>query len=200
MNRIAHFAIATLILMGISSCGKKDEADSAGSAGPAAGAPAAGTGACAAGKCESSDYEGFLEPSPYGRYSVSVTKAERFTTKPLDMKRLEYLCGDMDGCSIRLGMFNWDGQMRLASREGLFYYNKDTRRWRSSLSNISAGGPNDVDGTDFDGTTQHVMQSFSCYVTDGEYVNRSESDSKRGFGLLAWDNTWSGDCWVTFID
>jgi hypothetical protein len=200
VNKTVTFSLATLILLAISSCGDKNERGSAAAPVTVTGGPPSATSACPAGKCESADYEGFLEPTEWGRYSVSVTKAERFTTKPLDMKRLEYLCGDMDGCQIRLGMFNWDNQMRLASREGLFYYNKDTRRWRSSLSNTSAGGPNDVDGMDFDGTTQHVMQSFSCYVTDAEYVNRAESDSRRGFGLLAWDNTWSGDCWVTFID
>jgi hypothetical protein len=155
---------------------------------------------CEGGKCESANYEGFLEASPWGRYSISVTKAERFTTKPLDQKRIDFLCGDMDGCHIRLGMYNWDGQMRLASREGLFYYNRDTRRWRSSESNITSGGANDVDGADFDGTTQHVLQAWSCFVTDGEYLNRDQSDSKRGFGLLAWDNSYSADCWATFID
>lgn len=159
--------------------------------------------ACGESKCESATYDGFLEASPWGRYSLEVSKADRFTTKPLDMKRIEYLCGDMDGCQVRLGMFNWDGQMRLASRTSMFYYNKDTRRWRSEALNpdVAAGSAPDFEGEDFNGRTNHVAQAWACYVTDGEYANKSESDSKRGLGLLSWDTFgYNADCWVTFVD
>lgn len=158
---------------------------------------------CGESKCESATYDGFLEASPWGRYSLEVSKSERFTTKPLDMKRIEYLCGDMDGCQVRLGMFNWDGQMRLASRTSMFYYNKDTRRWRSEALNpdVAAGSRPDFEGEDFNGGTQHVAQAWACYITDGEYNNRAESDSKRGLGLLGWDSFgYNADCWATFVD
>jgi hypothetical protein len=158
---------------------------------------------CIEGKCPSEEYDGFYEASPWGRYTATISKSQRFTTKPLDMKRIAYLCGDMDGCTVRLGMYNWDGQMRIASRTSMFYYNKDTRRWRSEALNpdVAAGSAPDFEGEDFNGTTNHVAQAWSCYVTDGEYNNRAESDSKRGLGLLSWDTFgYNADCWVTFVD
>ena len=125
------------------------------------------------------------------RVSVAVSKNQRGTSVPIDHRALVRFCGDMDGCSVRIGMHNWDDTGRVASREFLFYYNPVNRAWRSSLG--------DPAGTDSNNVVEHANNSWACYMTDGEYQNWNGSDSRPGFGLLSW-NQYNADCWITIID
>lgn len=126
------------------------------------------------------------------RYTLEVTRTDRGTSKPLDMTKVEQLCGDMDGCSVRIGLYNWDDTGRVASREFLLFYNKQNHAWRASAG--------DTAGADMNNVTEHVNQSWSCYLTDGEYKNWNDlGDAGRGFGLLAWDQ-YNGGCFLTIID
>jgi hypothetical protein len=99
-------------------------------------------------------------------------------------------------------MYDWDNQKRNASRSSLLYYNFDTGAWRAS-GDVNSHAPAVLDtwGTDLNGTTEHVAQAWTCFLTDGEYNNRAEGDRKRGFNLLQWDvDSYNSDCWVTFVD
>jgi hypothetical protein len=125
------------------------------------------------------------------RVSFNVSKNQRGTTVPVPVAVVSRLCGDQDGCSVRIGMHNWDDTGRVASREFLFFYNRQNRAWRAS-----AGDPS---GTDSNNTVQHVNNSWACYLTDGEYANWNGTDSAAGFGLLSW-NQYNADCWLTLID
>jgi len=132
------------------------------------------------------------------RVSYVSPKKSTGSTIPIPVADITRLCGDMDGCKLRLGMLDWDATAlgRVASREYLFYYNPQTRTWRSS---IGTGG--DPYGQDANGATEHVANAWSCYVTDGEYVNSAQSDTKAGFGLLSWTSPYNNvDCWLTIID
>lgn len=156
---------------------------------------------CGEAKCDSA-YPGYKEGSPWGRYTFTIPKSQRFTSSQLNMDRIEYLCGDLDGCQVRLGMYDWDNQKRNASRSGLLYYNIDTGAWRAS-GNVNTHAPQVLDtaGTDLNGTTEHVMQAWTCFLTDGEYNNRAEGDRKKSFNLLQWDvDNYNADCWITFVD
>ena len=131
-------------------------------------------------------------PGP-DRFTVFVSKARRFTTVPIDHAKLSEFCGDLDGCSIRMGMHNWDDTGRIASRTIQFFYNTHNGNWRSSMAGTDAAG------SDKNNVVEHVNQSWSCYMTDGEYVNRANSETATGFGLLSWDQ-YNADCVLTIID
>jgi len=125
------------------------------------------------------------------QYTLWAKVANIGTTVPVNMKRITSLCGDGDGCTFRLGMYNWDGSGRTASRESLMYYNPVNFVWRTSAG--------DIPGTDDNRVVEHVMNAWSCYFTDGEYVNTLGTDSVQGFGLLSWTN-YTADCVLTITD
>ncbi|MBL4691966.1 MAG: hypothetical protein JKY92_01370 [Magnetovibrio sp.] len=125
------------------------------------------------------------------QYTLWAPVETRGNTVSVDEDRLVELCGDGDGCSIRLGMYNWDGTGRTASRASLLYYNPVNHAWRADVG--------DPSGTDFNGVVQHVMTAFNCYFTDAEYKNWIASDAKMGFGLLSWKQ-YKASCVLTITD
>ncbi|MBU2713142.1 hypothetical protein [Zooshikella harenae] len=126
------------------------------------------------------------------RITIFASKSTRGRTVSIPQFRIDELCGDIDGCQLRMAMYNWDGKGRTASRSNLFYYNKTNRAWRAENG--------DKQGTDFNGKTEHIMQSWSCYFTDGTYRNwKNTGDSAIGFSLLSW-NQYNADCRLTIID
>jgi hypothetical protein len=113
---------------------------------------------------------------------------------PIPEETIIQLCGDIDGCSIRMGMYNWDGRGNTASRYTLFFYNSSTKMWRSSLS--------DKYGQNNNRTTEHIIDTspWSCYFTDGQYGNwKNNGDNDLAFGLLSW-NQYNATCRLTIID
>lgn len=136
-----------------------------------------------------SDYA--MTPAP-DRFSVFVSRSQRGNSVPIDHARLTRLCGDEDGCSVRIGMHNWDDTGRVASREFLFFYNAHNGNWRASLG--------DSAGTDSNNVTEHPNHSFACFMTDGVYRNfENANDTAAGFSLLSW-REYNTDCWLTIID
>lgn len=126
------------------------------------------------------------------RANFSAPKSSRGSTVPVPEATVALLCGDRDGCVLRMGMHDWDNSGRVASRESLLYYNRVNRVWRAS-----AGDPA---GTDYNGVTEHIMHAWACYFTDGEYKAwKNSGDGNVGFGLLSW-NQFNADCWLTIID
>jgi len=126
------------------------------------------------------------------RQSYTASSAGRGTSVPIPEQVIIDLCGDWDGCTLRMGMYNWDGTRRTASREALFYYDTLTRNWRTSYG--------DASGSNNDNVTQHVMNAWACYFTDGEYIswfNRGDFDTN--FALLSW-NQYVATCKLTIID
>lgn len=128
----------------------------------------------------------------YERQTYTAWNSQRGTTVNIPESTIAYLCGDWDGCSIRMGMYNWDGSRRTASRETLFYYDTATKNWRAERS--------DTAGTNNNNTTQHIMHAWACYFTDGEYINwYNRGDFDTNFGLLSW-NQYNATCKLTIID
>ncbi|WP_156938540.1 hypothetical protein [Mesorhizobium sp. LNHC252B00] len=134
----------------------------------------------------------YPHPTKPGRSTYYALKTQRGTTTKIPVEDVAKLCGDMDGCSVRIGMHNWDDTGRVASREFLFFYNTRNHVWRASLG--------DTAGTDTDNVTHHVNQSWSCYFTDGKFEAWADKgDGDPGFGLLSW-NQYNADCFLTLID
>lgn len=126
------------------------------------------------------------------RQTFTAWNSQRGTTVNIPESTIKHLCGDWDGCTLRMGMYNWAGNGRTASRGSLFYYNNWTKTWRAERS--------DKSGKNNDNVTQHVMNAWACYFTDGEYrswFNRGDFD--LNFGLLSW-NQYNATCKLTIID
>lgn len=125
--------------------------------------------------------------------TITANRAQRGTSVPIPMETIETLCGDIDGCTLRMGMYNWDGQGFTASSSNLFYYNMHNGAWRAEEG--------DSFGVDFNINTEHVMQAWGCYFTDGTYddwVNLH--DYSKGFSLLAWNQYSAEECRLTIVD
>jgi len=94
---------------------------------------------------------------------------------------------------------NWDGAGRAASREFMLYYNPQNRNWRSFTQSPVALSL-DLEGKDNNSIVEHVNNSWTCYMTDGEYSNSIGTDTAAGIGLLFWTQFNAGACWLTIID
>lgn len=128
----------------------------------------------------------------YERQTYTAWNSSRGSTVNIPESTISDLCGDWDGCTLRLGMYNWDGSARTASRSSLSYYNRANKNWRSERS--------DSAGTNDNNVTQHLMQAWACYFTDGEYINwYNRGDYDLNFGLLSW-NQYNATCKLTIID
>ena len=136
------------------------------------------------------------------RYHLSLSSKYRGRTKTIPQDVLVALCGDPDGCQIRIGMTRWvnENQTAAASRSFLFYYGKDNGHWRADDEHYTEG----IDGN---GLTQHVIDTSSwhtCYFTDAIYENsQDKGDKEKGMQLLWWAggyNTDSRTCELTLID
>ncbi len=126
------------------------------------------------------------------RASYFASVLTRGTTVVIPEATVKKLCGDFDGCTLRMGMYNWDGTGRTASRDSLFYYNSSNRNWRASRG--------DKAGANLNVATQHVMNAWACYFTDGRYAGFANyGDFNTNFGLLSW-NQYSASCKLTIID
>ncbi len=136
-------------------------------------------------------FETYNETGKADRQTFFIPVGQRGNTVDVPVSVVSRFCGDFDGCQLRLGMFNWDGTGRVASRSSLLYYNRQNRNWRAEH--------NDAFGTDGDGQTTHVLYEWGCYFTDGFYRRQQENDSRPGFGLLSWTN-YTASCVLTIID
>lgn len=126
------------------------------------------------------------------RQTYTAWSAGRGTSVTIPEATVSYLCGDWDGCTLRLGMYNWDNTGRTASRESLYYYNTGLKNWRASAG--------DAAGRNNNGATEHIMQAWACYFTDGQYINWANvGDTNVNFGLLSW-NQYVATCKLTIID
>lgn len=126
------------------------------------------------------------------RVTFRLTKAQRGTSVPIDEDVVIRFCSDMDGCELRLGMFNEYNKGKVASRQSIFYYNRVNRAWRASRD--------DLQGTNNNGKSEHAMSLMSCHFTDGKYENYEVlGDPDVGFGLLGWKDH-DAECFLTIID
>lgn len=135
-----------------------------------------------------------MTPATLDRVTYVAPLSSRGTTVPIPLAEIGRLCGDKDGCTYRLGMYNWDGTGRTASREGLLFYNPVTKGWRAS-----SGTGFDSQGFDANSAVEHVQQAWACYFTDAEYAGGNGTDLVQGFGLLVWTE-YNADCWLTVIE
>ncbi|MFO0587907.1 MAG: hypothetical protein U0441_10225 [Polyangiaceae bacterium] len=107
-------------------------------------------------------------------------------TRQIPQQILEDYCGDVDGCDMTLSMRYWTGaEPEKASRgPNKFYYDIISRRWRMANT--------DTSGTDGAGGTQHVLNAWSCYFTDGVYNNfADQGDAGVGMALMIWNTPYS---------
>ncbi|MBZ5555976.1 MAG: hypothetical protein LAO77_01745 [Acidobacteriia bacterium] len=133
------------------------------------------------------------------RYHLSLTAgAYAGRTQTIPQGTLDELCGDADGCEVRLGMTRWQSndQTETASISFLFYYSPSNGRWRTSY-------PSQISGVDGNNSVEHAGNAYNtCFFTDGIYTSAGNSDTARGMQLLVW-NGYGGasrTCELTLID
>lgn len=114
---------------------------------------------------------------------------------PVNDAVLTQLCQDIDGCTITLGMRDWEpahGRGMLATIGPVRFSisaNKTngTRDWDMRLQ---AG--NNTAGTDGSGGTQHAIIAWDCIFTDSAYANGQDlGDTQTGFALLNWHGSYN---------
>ncbi len=128
------------------------------------------------------DRKTYCAPRTNRGYTVAIPEADVIS-----------LCSGKDGCIVRMGMYNWDDQGRVASRHFLFYYNKDNKTWRAG------GESGDTAGTNDNNITEHVAHFWSCYFTDGAYENyQDKGDTSTEFGVMSWSD-YNADCFLTLV-
>jgi hypothetical protein len=97
------------------------------------------------------------------------------------------MCQDEDGCEVRLGVANWDGNDRLSVYyHGIFSISLTNNTWFMADPNSTSSG------TDNNNSVEHVGAYGCCYFTDGAYSwngsSWSATDNAIGFGLLKYTN------------
>jgi len=109
------------------------------------------------------------------------------------------LCGDSDGCSYIITMYNWDGQQRTTSSQRYhFYYHIPTGRYRAGAGTATYG---EVNATDNDNVESHIALFWSCYFSDYAYVNGvGQGDGDNNFHLLNWTQYNNETCGLVFYD
>ena len=120
------------------------------------------------------------------------------TSVTIDETLLTQLCQDEDGCSITLGMRNWDETLPADFVNYIgpskFYIGPidagdDKRKWATYWWN-GVIGP----ATDGDGARNDPFSAFDCYFSDDQWVHGQEqSDTALGFDLLNWPGNYPAD-------
>lgn len=144
------------------------------------------------------------------RYHLSLTATSYGgRTRQIPQQALNDLCGDQDGCEVRLAMRQYasDTGTQAASTSALFYYSEADGHWRT---NAVTGGNDDVRGKQtigLDGNrkTEHIMNAWgTCFFTDAVYTGYQDTgtDTVRGLYLLVWRdyNYRNRTCELTLID
>lgn len=126
-------------------------------------------------------------------------------TTPIDPGALANICGDADGCEVRMAMRNYDTiDSAPAPLVTWLFCDATCTNWRTSLQ-LLGGTPASAQrmGRDKNDEIQHILHQkyWSCYFTDGQYLSvDSSNDAERGFGLLTWVEYAGSDCVLTIID
>ncbi len=128
-------------------------------------------------------------PAPYA-FSNSI----RGSTIPLPNNVLYEYCGDVDGCTVTIGMTRWGSDLdrAAASRTFRFFYSPEgywngsryLYRWRYDWY-----GGSDGETWDNDGAHYHVIGIWDCYLTEASYSGYgSPGDGDAGLHMLIWNS------------
>jgi len=116
---------------------------------------------------------------------AEATKREVLNTVSLDMDKIYDLCRDKEGCNVTVGMRDprskdAPGEVASTGPHRLFL-SQTSNYWRLSTNAL---------GEDGNGTTEHILNAWDCYFTDGEYIGGSNTDNTVQLGLLNWNDTY----------
>lgn len=136
-----------------------------------------------------------VNTSPSGSYHLEATKATVTNTVPVDMAAVNALCKDGDGCDITIGMRDWDNAWvgTTASRGPYrLYMSPTSSAWRVSNT--------DAQGHDGNSVVEHILSSWDCYFTDGQYASGAGTDASVGFGLMNYNSAYNDPDMVCTLD
>ncbi len=122
----------------------------------------------------------------------SAPYSQSSTTIPIT--EIEDICGDEDGCQVRIMMYNWDNTKRTASRSFLFFYNKSNKNWRIGEKGAHFAGTNN------DATQSHINIFYSCHFTETKYINGTRYADDANLHILNWNQYNNETCKIKFYD
>jgi hypothetical protein len=119
-------------------------------------------------------------------YHLTLTTANAGSTVPIPEDVLTTLCGDGDGCELRLQMTRWldsGSTAAIGQESGRLHYDTQSGRWQLDERR----------GTDGDGTAEQIISARAstsawdvCYLTDGTYLKHVSTGDNRGLAVLFW--------------
>ena len=139
---------------------------------------------------------------PARMQSITVTTEDAGSTVPISQDVVTTLCGDHDGCELRLKMTQWldsDRPAAIGQEGGRLHYDAMSGRWQMS----------DVTGTDGDGIAEQIISVRAstsawdvCYLTDGTYLQHVSTSDEPGLAVLFWSGYADVEhtCELTLID
>ena len=117
------------------------------------------------------------------KYIIQSTPATVGTVLAFDNAIFNRLCQDLDGCSLKIAQFNWNGKNAIRSKSFHLFYSEVTDnngvayQWRTD---------NNIYGADGDSASKHLSYQ-GCILTDAETSTSNtngRSDLGVGFGFL----------------
>ena len=134
---------------------------------------------------------GELKADNVGRVTVKMKGGQNSST-PIQRETIVDLCGDEDGCNLRMGSYNWNGQRRTASRSTTFYYDGQTNNFRSEYGNR--------EGKTGDGHEHVPFDAWECSFTDAKWVHGGRLDDNTNMHLRNRHSSGAHECRLTIID
>jgi len=142
----------------------------------------------------------------YTSQRITYTASDNRTSTRIPESVITTLCGDLDGCRLRVGMYNWDGKKQTASHDILLYTNKRYKTANGVYKQVvefkaSVSG-REVSGTSNDMTHSKALGMWSCHLLDHKYVSgTNHGDHDRDFHFYNSNNYGSSEtCRLTIID
>jgi len=117
-----------------------------------------------------------------GRVHYELKKEPSYGMTRVHIERINQLCGDIDGCSLRLKMIDYQNNKAkegtatypFAAAEALFAINTDTSAWRmDDIRAVTVKGGDTVvdqrDGSNNENGVEGILSAWSCTFTDGTF-------------------------------
>lgn len=142
--------------------------------------------------------------APYD--STKAAGATASSTVELDNNKLRLLCGDGDGCTLRLVMKNTNGGGQDKSMPPV-YFDYDGNNFMASETGLptptfASGGSGAF--SDGNGKVEFALRAWNCYLTDAQYTpgTDNKSDSTQSMYLLNYnsDTGWKATCMLVIDD
>ncbi|MGI0119523.1 LamG-like jellyroll fold domain-containing protein [Zooshikella sp. RANM57] len=136
--------------------------------------------------------------SSVDRKHYFVPREQRGTSLVIPEADIIELCGDEDGCQLRLGVDVEEKSNSTINQfeHSMFFYNKNTKKWYGH----SGSGRFGTNGDGISG--KNIFINEPCWFNDSRYKNwKDQNDDDLNFSLVSWSTYgFKANCRLTIID